>query len=176
MVANAARSHVDAANESGTRHHHDSRGRAFHAHFQATTGTCLMTPNWPSEVHESLGALIKFVAAHPNLGRLGFTELASVENLSTARVRELLSDFVALVSRGYELTERPPPKIASEAIAGAIWENVQHETLAGRIQLPGGLCEELCDLALTPFIGPLHTTGLCDSSRASRPDAQSVPC
>ena len=121
--------------------------------------------DWSCAIRESLGGLIEFIAEHPSFGRLKFSEVWSETDAGTTRAREQLGDFAALLGEGYELSQCPPSPITSEAVTAAIWASLRNETLAGRIRGLDGLHDELTDLALTPFVGPLHEAALSEHSR-----------
>jgi hypothetical protein len=132
-------------------------------------GSVITEPQWARAIHESLRALLVEVDSNPNLGRLGFTEIANVTNASARRVSELLNDFLALLRAGYEITLRPTRQFVPEAIARAVWENVRHETLYGPMRSPADLTDELADLALTPFIGPVELAAITGGSPRGYP-------
>jgi AcrR family transcriptional regulator len=128
----------------------------------AVSGTAA---DWPGAIRASLDALIEFIAAHPNVGRLRFTEVWGETNTTATRAGEPLDDFAALLGRGHEISQRPPAPIASEAVAAAIWSSIRNETLAGRAQQLHGLRNELTDLALTPFARAPHEAELSGHPR-----------
>lgn len=123
-------------------------------------GSVITELQWVRAIHESLRALLVEVNSNPDLGRLGFTEIANVTNASARRVSELLNDFLALLRAGYEITLRPTRQVVPEAIARAVWENIRHETLGGPMRSPADFTDELADLALTPFIGPVELAAI----------------
>lgn len=123
-------------------------------------GSVITEIQWVRAIHESLRALLVEVNSNPSLGRLGFTEIANVTNASARRVSELLNDFLALLRAGYEITLQPTRQVVPEAIARAVWENIRHETLGGAMGSPADFTDELADLALTPFIGPVELAAI----------------
>lgn len=164
----------------------DSRHQSFMARFeqisrQATRSTAcayLAATDWPAAIHESLTALIHFLAAHPNFGRLGFSALAGPGEGLSAHAHELLDDFAALLTRGYELNDTPPAAIASAAVTAAIWENIRHEAVRGRMHLLGALSDQLAYLALAPFVGPSQASSIINiSPQITSSDAvQAISC
>lgn len=158
----AASEHRTPGESQGYQRHLSASPRQPGGYGGAVSGTAA---DWSSAIRASLDALIEFIAVHPSVGRLRFTEVWGEANTTTAPAGEPLGDFAALLSRGHELSQRPPAPIASEAVAAAIWSSIRNETLAGRAQQLHGLRNELTELALTPFARAPHEAELSGHPR-----------
>ncbi len=110
---------------------------------------------WADKVAAGLGALLKQVAAHPNVARACLLEAPTAGPQAAARHEEALRRFAPLLRPGRELNprqERLPASLEDTLIGGVVWV-VNQRLLAGEeAQLPGLLPEAL-EFVLRPYVG-----------------------
>jgi AcrR family transcriptional regulator len=109
-------------------------------------------PTWPEAVHDSIAALLQFIAGDPIFARLAFFEILTGGPAAIDLAENALDAFGIMFQPGHE--QHPHvPQVVSEAIVGGFWNIMQHEIGHGRAtQLPQ-LATELTYIALTPFLG-----------------------
>jgi AcrR family transcriptional regulator len=111
--------------------------------------------DWPRAVAAGLEAYLRYLAVEPGHARLGFVDIFTADPEVLQLRDEIVGAFVAYLDPGFELAgaERPVPRIAPDAIGGAIWEllqdHIQHEPIE-RLPL---IAPQVVYLALTPFLG-----------------------
>jgi AcrR family transcriptional regulator len=114
--------------------------------------------DWPRAVAAGLEAYLRYLAVEPGHARLGFVDIFTADPEVLQLRDEIVGAFVAYLDPGFELAgaQRPVPRIAPDAIGGAIWEllqdHIQHEPIE-RLPL---LAPQVVYIALTPFLGAQH--------------------
>ncbi len=97
--------------------------------------------DWPRAVAAGLEAYLRYLAVEPGHARLGFVDIFTADPEVLALRDETVAAFVAYLDPGFELAhaDRPVPRIAPDAIGGAIWEllqdHIQHEPIERLPQL-----------------------------------------
>jgi AcrR family transcriptional regulator len=110
---------------------------------------------WPERVWRALRTLLGAVAANPVMSHLRLVECYAAGAMAAQRGEEVTRSFTIFLEEGYRVTQQaPPPRLLPQAIAGGIFEIVQHEVAAGRTaELPRRL-PQLTYVAIAPFLGP----------------------
>ncbi len=110
---------------------------------------------WPERVWESGRAFTLFFLSVPDLAYLGFVESYALGPEEAPRADDTLLGFTVFLEDGYRYRPEAAdlPRVASEAIAGAVVETavayVRHDRVA---ELPG-LLPVISYLVLAPFTG-----------------------
>jgi AcrR family transcriptional regulator len=114
--------------------------------------------DWPHRVHAGIRALLAFLAAEPELARLGMVESMVAGPEIAARHRDAVDSFVAVLRGGRagllsDNSENGLPETTEEAVVGGIALLIARRVIAGKtVQLPS-LLPDLTRFALTPYIG-----------------------
>jgi AcrR family transcriptional regulator len=111
---------------------------------------------WPERIWRSLTTLLDMIAANPTLAHLRLVASYTAGGAAIRRAEDFTRFFTMFLEEGY--SQRPEsraiPRLASQAISGAIFEIVQREVTAGRgAQLPERL-PQLAYVSIAPFLGP----------------------
>ncbi|HEX9481020.1 MAG TPA: TetR/AcrR family transcriptional regulator [Solirubrobacteraceae bacterium] len=111
---------------------------------------------WDQRIWRALAVLLELVAANPVMSHLRLVECYTAGPAAVRRAEEATHSFTIFLEEGYR--QRPEagelPRLFSEAIAGAIFEIVQHDVAEGATaELPRRL-PQLAYLATAPFLGP----------------------
>jgi AcrR family transcriptional regulator len=108
--------------------------------------------SWPLAVSAGLRALIEYLSTEPAHAHLSVVDtFAASPDALEIRTRALRA-FAAYLRRGHELAPAAP-RVASEAIAGGIWQVLHHYIANDRIAELPALAPQIVYLALTPFLG-----------------------
>jgi AcrR family transcriptional regulator len=123
----------------------------------------LVSTEWPAAVCSAVARLLTHLADSPvRLHTLGVKALEAGPP-AIANVGDLLYEVATLLTEG--APRRPRTAIAIEAIAGALWQVINREALAGRAHRLPVLREYVSYVVLTPFIGPEAATEAIVGSR-----------
>jgi AcrR family transcriptional regulator len=112
--------------------------------------------NWPGRVTDALNALLRALAAEPEVAQMAVVEVPAAGAHSHQRYRNAVERFLPFLEEGREFSGRPdelPAGIELMAIGGAeviIFE----EVVAGRLSELPTLLPEIAFAVLVPFIGP----------------------
>src|SRR5258708_32064112 len=111
---------------------------------------------WDQRIWRALAVLLELVAANPVMSHLRLVECYTAGRAAVRGAEEATHSFTIFLEEGYR--QRPEagelPRLFSEAIAGAIFEIVQHDVAEGATaELPRRL-PQLAYLATAPFLGP----------------------
>ncbi|HEY8501924.1 MAG TPA: TetR/AcrR family transcriptional regulator [Solirubrobacterales bacterium] len=110
-------------------------------------------PDWPNGIRSGFGALCNFLASRPALAQLIAVEIFAAGSAAVERRSETLQPLEELIGQGFE-REPEAPKIAAEALTGAILTLVRKRLRdSGAASLPS-LAPLLTYITLSPFIGP----------------------
>jgi AcrR family transcriptional regulator len=121
--------------------------------FSATAYLTHYQQDWPRAVHAGLARLLTWMAERPDHAHLAFIGFLAT-GASAYQVRHnAIQTFTTLLAPGYEHASRLPA-IASEAIAGAIFEIISEEIHRERVERLPELLPLITYMTLTPFIGP----------------------
>jgi AcrR family transcriptional regulator len=126
-------------------------------------------PNWAEGARAGFGALCNFLASRPALAQLVTVEVYAAGPAAMQRRMETLAPLLTLVAEGFERSTTKVPKIAPEAIAGAI-NTLAYKRIrdSGPDSLPT-LAPMLTYIALAPFIGPTEAARVANGDGRARP-------
>ncbi|MGA2453468.1 MAG: TetR/AcrR family transcriptional regulator [Solirubrobacteraceae bacterium] len=114
--------------------------------------------DWPRAARAGLRALLEYLASEPAHAHLSVVDTFAACPEAIEIRNATLQAFGAYFGPGYELARGhvEVPTIASEAIAGGIWQVMHHYVENDCIAELPGAGAQLTYFALTPFIGPLQ--------------------
>jgi AcrR family transcriptional regulator len=126
-------------------------------------------PDWAEGIRAGFGALCNFLASRPALAQLVTVEVYAAGPGAVARRVETLAPLEELIAEGYKCSASTP-KIAAEAIAGAVYTLAYKKIReSGPKSLPT-LAPLLTYIALSPFIGAEEACRVANGDgRARRP-------
>jgi AcrR family transcriptional regulator len=112
----------------------------------------LVSPAWPAAVCRAIDALLAHLAGSP--ARLMTLAVKALEAgpAAIANVGDLAYELATLLTEG--APRRPRTRIATEGIAGGLWNILYCEALAGRGHRLPLLSEYISYVVLTPYLGP----------------------
>jgi AcrR family transcriptional regulator len=124
--------------------------------------------DWPERVWRTFGALLEMIASNPAISHLRLVECYAAGPAAIRRAEEITRSFTIFLEEGYGY--RPQghelPRLFSEAITGAIFEEVQrHATRGELVALPRQL-PQLVYIAIAPFTGPKEAIRLVEQLSA----------
>jgi AcrR family transcriptional regulator len=122
---------------------------------------------WPEAVHKGVEALIGYCAAHPGLVKLSFIDLFDAGNGMVGRVSGVLDGFIKVMTERIPEPQRAP-KVAAEAIMGAIWAILSSYAPHDRLRYLPCLVDHLTFLILAPFIGPRNAVESIEAAGSRR--------
>jgi AcrR family transcriptional regulator len=131
---------------------------------------------WPERVWSCVNALLSVLVANPALSHLRLVECYAAGPVAARRAEEITRSFTIFLEEGYHVARgaRRPPRVTSQAVAGAIFEIVQRYAAGGEIDLLPILLPQLSYIAIAPFTGAEAAielvTELTDKQRRSSND------
>jgi AcrR family transcriptional regulator len=136
---------------------------------------------WPERIWEGVRATAQFEATYPILAHVGFVESHAVGAPAVQRVDDSRAAFTIFLQEGYQNTDRPPSRLALEAITAAVMEigYTQARSRRGN-QMPRLACHAVY-VVLAPFLGPRRANEVIDGklaelraagARAPRPETR----
>lgn len=110
---------------------------------------------WADRVGAALGALLKIVAAHPNVARACMVEALTAGPEAAARHEAALKRFAPLLRPGRELNPRRErlPETLEDTLAGGVLWVVNQRLLAGEADQVRALLPEALEFLLRPYVG-----------------------
>jgi AcrR family transcriptional regulator len=110
---------------------------------------------WADKVGAGLGALLKIVAAHPNVARACMVEALTAGPEAAARHEAALKRFAPLLRPGRELNPRRErlPETLEDTLAGGVLWVVNQRLLAGEADQIRALLPEALEFLLRPYVG-----------------------
>ncbi len=124
----------------------------------------LVSPAWPAAVCATIDALLAHLAGSP--ARLMTLTVKALEAgpAAIANVDDLAYELATLLTEG--APRRPRTRIATEGVAGGLWNILHREALAGRGHRLPLLSEYVSYVVLTPYLGPEEAAAAIVASRA----------
>jgi AcrR family transcriptional regulator len=112
--------------------------------------------DWPRGVAAGLHALLAYLASEPALSHLILVDTFAASPEATEIRDTSLHAFAAYLRPGYDHAPKKPavPGVAPEAIAGGVWQILNHYIEAERTSELPDVAPQLIYAALTPFLGP----------------------
>lgn len=113
------------------------------------------TGPWPDKVGAALGALLKEIAAHPNVARACLVEALTAGPEAVARHESALKRFGPILRPGRELNPRQAelPDTLEDTLAGGVFWVVNQRLIAGEVEKLRGLLPETLEFVLRPYVG-----------------------
>jgi AcrR family transcriptional regulator len=112
----------------------------------------LVSAEWPAAVCRTVARLLAYLAGSPARLRTLAAKALEAGAPAIANVSDLAYEVATLLTEG--APRRPRTRIAVEGIAGALWQILNNEVLAGRGHRLPVLSEYVSYVVLTPFLGP----------------------
>ena len=111
--------------------------------------------SWPERVWRGLATLVGLIAANPALSYVRLVECYAAGPKAIRRAEEISRSFGIFLEEGYALRDAPEelPRLASQAITGAIFEIIQRSVASGDTLTLSRQLPQLVYIATAPFIG-----------------------
>jgi AcrR family transcriptional regulator len=131
---------------------------------------------WPERVWRCFQVLIELIASNPAISHLRLVECYAAGPEAIRRAEDVTRSFTMFVQEGHRYREQAAslPRLASQAIAGAIFEIVQRHVAEGRFDTLQAHLPQLTYLALAPFTGAEEAIGLVEDMKARELAAQAA--
>jgi AcrR family transcriptional regulator len=126
---------------------------------------------WPERIWRALRTLLAAIAVNPVMSHLRLVECYAAGAMAAQRGEEITRSFTIFLEEGYRAGSRAVelPRLVPQAIAGGIFEIVQHEVAEGRtVELPRRL-PQLTYIAIAPFLGPAEAVARVRALVAQEP-------
>jgi len=113
--------------------------------------------DWPRAVKAGIGAMLRFLAAEPNLARLCMVEALVAGPVVVERYDSAIQSFVPYFQTGRE--GRSPEVLArlsattEEALVGGMMSLISRRIIAGKTAELESLLPDLVEFTLTPYLG-----------------------
>jgi AcrR family transcriptional regulator len=137
---------------------------------------------WPERVWGASAGLLGYVASHPDLAWLGIVEAHAVGASAINRQHDARSAYAVFLEEGYRAAEgdgRSVPRVASDAIAWAVFALLRREVVKGRTSRIVETLPQVVYVILAPFIGPRRAMDFVSAQARSggreRPAGQARP-
>ncbi len=131
----------------------------------------LVSTEWPAAVCRTVARLLAYLASSPARLRTLTVKAFEAGPPAIANVGDLAYEVATLLTEG--APRRPRTRIAVEGIAGALWQILACEALAGRGHRLPVLSEYVSYVVLTPFVGPEEAVEAVVRSRGTGTPATS---
>ncbi len=133
----------------------------------------LVSAEWPDAVCRTVARLLAHLASSPARLRTLAVKAFEAGSPAIANVGDLAYEVATLLTEG--APRRPRTRIAVEGIAGALWQILACEVLAGRGHRLPVLTEYVSYVILTPFVGPEEAAEAIVRSRDADASASPLP-
>jgi AcrR family transcriptional regulator len=111
--------------------------------------------DWRERTRSALGALLRFLAARPDVAHMGVIELMAAGPEALAERDSLVAAFTSLLGEeALASAPEPAPRRLLETIAGTIWQLIYASVLANRAEDLEQLLPVIMYLVLVPMHGP----------------------
>lgn len=113
--------------------------------------------DWPHAVRAGIGAMLRFLAAEPNLARLCMVEALVAGPVVVERYDSAIQSFVPYFQSGRdgrspEVLSRLSPT-TEEALVGGMMSLISRRIIAGKTDELESLLPDLVEFTLTPYLG-----------------------
>ncbi len=124
---------------------------------------------WPERIWVMLRTLLALAAANPVMSHMRLVDAYTAGPEAARRAEGITRAFTIFLEEGYH--QRPDaealPRLFSQAIAGGIFEIIQHDVADGRTAELGRRLPQLAYLAMAPFLGPHAAIDAVEALRAA---------
>jgi AcrR family transcriptional regulator len=134
----------------------------FLQHLVALTASAFFTgESWPERIWNAVHSFAGVLESNPTLTYFEFVESHAAGPLAMQRFNDATSAFAIFLQEGFQQRhERPPPRVALEAIVATSFETFYLQ-IRRRADAPlAGLTPHLARLSLVPFLGASATEEL----------------
>lgn len=111
---------------------------------------------WPERIWVMMRALLALAAANPEMSHLRLVDAYTAGPEAARRAENITRGFAIFLEEGYHQRAEAEalPRLFSQAIAGGIFEIIQHDVADGRTAELGRRLPQLAYIAMAPFLGP----------------------
>jgi AcrR family transcriptional regulator len=126
--------------------------------------------SWPERVWRGIGALLELIAANPELSHLRLIECYAAGPVAIRRAEEITRSFAIFLEEGYGCRPQAAelPRLASEAITGALFEIIQRQVAKNDFAGLMPRLPQITYVAIAPFIGPQAAVEQIEALSAQR--------
>lgn len=112
-------------------------------------------PDWPTQVHDGIGAFLSYAASESALARVFIVESLSAGPKASENYERTLRVVVSLFRQGRPISPHGDelPETLEETIVGGIFWIVYQRIVSGNAEGLEGLLPELIEFALAPYLG-----------------------
>jgi AcrR family transcriptional regulator len=108
---------------------------------------------WTEGVYQATAAFVEYLVAREALLRIAFIDIFEVGPAITGQITRLVESFTMLLVENGP-APRHGPRVAHEAITGAVWSIIAGYASNRRLSQVPGLVEQLAFTVLAPHLGP----------------------
>jgi putative PIN family toxin of toxin-antitoxin system len=109
--------------------------------------------SWPQAVCQTMAAFVDHLVAHQALLRIAFIDLFEVGPGMVSRMTKLVEGVIKLLIDSGPVP-RSGPRIANEAVTGALWAIISSYVANDRISRLPALVDHMAFVLLAPYVGP----------------------
>jgi AcrR family transcriptional regulator len=123
---------------------------------------------WPERVWRMLETLLDLIVENPAISHLRLVECYAAGPAAIRRAEDITRSFTIFLEEGYRYRAQAasPPRLASQAIAGAIFEIVQRQVEQGEFATLTSHVPQLAYIAIAPFAGAERAIELVEEIKA----------
>jgi AcrR family transcriptional regulator len=123
---------------------------------------------WPQRLWKGLGMLVRLIAENPAISHLRLVECYAAGPAAIRRAEEITRSFTIFLEEGYRYRAESAsvPRLASQAITGAIFEIVQRQVERGEFGTLHSHLPQIVYIALAPFTGAQEAIELVEEMKA----------
>jgi len=132
--------------------------------------------SWPERIWNGLGTLLELIAANPEISYLRLIECYAAGPVAIRRAEEITRSFTIFLEEGYGCGPRAAqlPRLASEAITGALFEVIQRHVAKNDYAGLSSRQPQLTYIVIAPFLGPQAAVEIIEALSAQRIAQQSA--
>ena len=123
---------------------------------------------WPQRLWRALQRLLGLICENPAISHLRLVECYAAGPVAIQRAEEITRSFTIFLEEGYYYPTRAPapPRLASQAVVGAISEIVQRQVERREFATLGAHLPQLAYVAIAPFTGAQEAIELVERMKA----------
>jgi AcrR family transcriptional regulator len=123
---------------------------------------------WPERVWRMLETLLELIVENPAISHLRLVECYAAGPAAIRRAEDITRSFTIFLEEGYRYRTLavPPPRLAPQAIAGAIFEIIRRDAASSEVARLTARLPQLTYIALAPFTGAQEAIALVEEMKA----------
>jgi AcrR family transcriptional regulator len=123
---------------------------------------------WPERMWKLFDALTDMISANPAISHLRLVECYAAGPEAIRRAEQITRSFTIFLEEGYHQSTKAQelPRLASQAITGAIFEIIRRQIAQGKPHAPKAHLPQLTYIATAPFIGPEQSIAALEEIRS----------